>query len=243
MPGILVKNNKYYAYFTAVRGSSFIRLYDMNGYCFRSFLDITPTGFSDFTNYVLVDGNREEGKTYYKYDEVNGNYTITEIDEDYKGGNILEIQELFKLDVAPVAGVGTINAWPVGINNKKLTLSLPAGNYAQSGLIINFKTTVPSCEVSHIIIEDSEYELVDTANVNISNYHSAFVTNSIVSITIDMEDKKAVVNNLKFSSNLKIDTNEPESDDVDLWISLYLINYCCISSEDISSDDDVDLFN
>jgi len=217
MAGILLKGTKSYDYYKAARGSSFIRLYDEKGYCFRSFLDITPEGFGMYSNFVLAD-SYEEGKTYYTRNGEKGSYSFT-VAEEYSDG-VYELVEIFNCELDKVVGIGTIAAESGNIIDKKLTLTLPAGTYIQNGLIINFRTPVASCDLAHVVIEGKEYALLDADNNSVSNYHSAFAANSIVSIIIDIESNTAVVNNLKFSNNLKVSTNEPNDiEDIELWVN------------------------
>jgi len=216
MAGILVKGIHSYDYDKAVRGSSFIRLYDEKGFCFRSFLDIDINGFSKYTNYELA--TQDTSKTYYIRSGESGSYTFTETTTFSEG--VYEILDLTNIEPAKVAGAGTVTADVGSLIDSRLELTLPAGIYAQSGLIVNFKTPVDNTSVNYVIIENVEYELVDATNTYINNYKNAFAAESIVSITLDLENHKAVVNNLKFSSKVKVTNEAPDDEeDFEIWIN------------------------
>jgi len=213
MAGILVKGSKIYTYEKAVRGSSFIRLYDANGFCFQSFLDISSEGFDDYVNYVLTkDTSADSSKTYYTFDGTTvkvGSYSASAYEA-------LPLE----YDVPVVTGIGTVAAKVGAFEDAKLSLTLPAGIYAQSGMVVNFKTPVSSAELTYVTIEDRNYELVDASGYTVSAYHKfAFVADSIVSIVLDLEANKACVQNLKFSGKVKVSITEPEvNEDIDVWI-------------------------
>jgi len=118
MAGVLVKGLVSYDYNKAVRGSSFIRLYDANGFCFKQFSDISEAGFADYANYqVTSDNSAVSGKTYYK--RSGDTFKATSFSK-----GVYELIPFEKYEVAYTAGAGTVAATVNGsIADKKLTLS------------------------------------------------------------------------------------------------------------------------
>lgn len=83
----------------------------------------------------------------------------------------------------------------------KLNLTLPYGELAITGKQITFVAPCESAGLTHIIIQNDEFELVDSSGNNI--IAGAFTSGAMVSVILNVENKKAYIQNADINSQLK----------------------------------------
>lgn len=213
MAGVLVKGPLVYEYEKVVKGPSFIRLYNAKGFCFMQFSNISELGFASLSIYkVTSDKEAVSGKTYY----IRNGSVFT------PGSFAAGCYEADEYEIANVAGTGAVTAEVVSLsNNKKLSLRLPAGIYAQNGLLVSFKTPCSNIDVESLVIDNEEFSLLSTNGVCVTNYSTGgFKKDDIVTVILSLETpKSAVVRGYNFGGKVQISKTAPTDEEVDLWIN------------------------
>ena len=83
----------------------------------------------------------------------------------------------------------------------KLNLTLPYGELAITGKQVTFIAPCESAGLTHIIIQNDEFELVDSSGNNI--IAGAFMSGAMVSVILNVENKKAYIQNADINYQLK----------------------------------------
>ena len=83
----------------------------------------------------------------------------------------------------------------------KLKLTLPVGEVAITGKQVSFVAPCDSAGLTHLIIEDFEFELVDSNGNNLPD--GAFKSEAMVSVILNVESAKAFIQNADINYQLK----------------------------------------
>lgn len=83
----------------------------------------------------------------------------------------------------------------------KINLTLPNGELAITGKQVTFTSPISSESATHLVIEGNEFELVDSNGNPISQ--KAFMQGALVSVILNVETKKAHIQNADTNAYLE----------------------------------------